>query len=129
MPHSSASSDAAFSSYHPGQHIIVEAQGCSAHRCCDASGFNEKVQEAIRALGLNLLGEIVYSFPNGAFTATYCLTESHIAVHTWPEYGRVTFDIFLSNYQQVNDAKGAHLEVLISSFFEAVHQHKTVLVR
>lgn len=115
--------------YKPGQHIIVEAAGCSEVKCCEAANFDVMIQQAIRDLELNLLGEIVYSFPNGAFTATYCLTESHIAVHTWPEFGRVTFDVFLSNYMHTNDEKGETLSQLIIAFFEASVIHKTVLTR
>jgi S-adenosylmethionine decarboxylase len=115
--------------YQPGKHIIFEANGCSGLKCCQAADFDRLIQDAIRDLDLNLLGEIVYSFPNGAFTATYCLTESHIAVHTWPEFARVTFDVFLSNYMHANDEKAEALSRLIIAFFETTDIHTTVLMR
>jgi S-adenosylmethionine decarboxylase len=40
-----------------------------------------------------VLGEAFHQFPNGAITATLVLSQSHLSVHTWPEYGSVNVDL------------------------------------
>jgi len=52
---------------------------------------------------LSKVGEVYHQFQNSGFTAMVCLTESHISIHTWPEFNRVTFDVFLSNFMNYNN--------------------------
>lgn len=59
----------------------------------------------IEGLGLAKVGETYHAFPEGGFTAVVCLTESHVSIHTWPEFGLATFDVFLSNFRHDNAAK------------------------
>ena len=80
---------------------------------------------------LESMGQVVdyHDFENGGFTAVICLTESHLSIHTWPEFKLATFDIFLSNYQKDNSEKvrGIYKEVL--NFFEGIENQKTELTR
>ncbi|MBI2101604.1 S-adenosylmethionine decarboxylase [Candidatus Woesearchaeota archaeon] len=51
-----------------------------------------------KSVGLNVVGEGLYTFPSPA-GITYCfiLSQSHFVVHTWPEECRVFFDLFTCN--------------------------------
>jgi S-adenosylmethionine decarboxylase len=40
-----------------------------------------------------VLGESHHRFPNGAVTAVLVLSQSHLSVHTWPEYGSANIDL------------------------------------
>jgi len=93
------------SSYQPGIHCIVDIYSTS-HYLTKSLVLKELWDKLIEELELQKVGEVYHQFENGGFTAVVCLTESHLSIHTWPEYGYATFDIFLSNYQQVNDKKG-----------------------
>ena len=88
--------------YNPGLHILAEIK-------TDAEALLAKIGEAktffdqqIEEHGLHKVGEVYHQFPNGGFTACVCLTESHLSIHTWPEFGLATFDVYLSNYQKDN---------------------------
>lgn len=78
-------------------------------RLKDVARFRTMIEPRIEALGLVSVGAVYHQFPGGGFTAVVCLTESHLSVHTWPEHGRVTFDVFLSNFSKDNDAAAAEL--------------------
>jgi S-adenosylmethionine decarboxylase len=90
--------------YKPGLHILAtfsaapqvltEMQQCKA-----------LFEKLILELELSKVGETYYSFDGGGFTATVCLTESHAAIHTWPEFSKATFDVFLSNFNKDNSEK------------------------
>jgi S-adenosylmethionine/arginine decarboxylase-like enzyme len=42
-----------------------------------------------RELSVLVLGTIKHDFPGGGLTGLVMLAESHAAIHTWPEEGRV----------------------------------------
>jgi len=65
------------------------------------------------------VGRVLHVFDSGGFTAVSCLTESHLSVHTWPENGKVTFDIFLSNHLEINNDKVESLWEFTKDFFSA----------
>lgn len=52
------------------------------------------VNQIIEDLGLHSLKQINYLFPNQGVTSVNILSESHIIVHTWPEYKYVSIDLF-----------------------------------
>ena len=121
------------SSYFPGLHILATfAAPASALRDTEAcrAFFDAQVQ----AFGLEKVGEAYHTFPpdeNGAggFTAVLALTESHLSIHTWPEYGLATFDVFLSNFRRDNAATVRGIYAATLAFFGGIEQHKTEVRR
>ena len=49
--------------------------------------------EAARVVGVNVVGEEFYVFPNGAVTGVLLLAQSHLSIHTWPEHGLANVDL------------------------------------
>jgi S-adenosylmethionine decarboxylase len=43
--------------------------------------------------GATVLGEKFCVFPNGAVTGVLVLAQSHLSIHTWPEYGLANVDL------------------------------------
>jgi S-adenosylmethionine decarboxylase len=91
-----------------GLHILAEFHGCA----CDAALMLKP--QALRRVclaccaeaGLQVVGEVFHGFgtsaaPAGA-TGAVVLAESHLAVHTWPELGAVTLDLYVCNFSQDN---------------------------
>ncbi|MEX8518707.1 MAG: adenosylmethionine decarboxylase [Leptothrix sp. (in: b-proteobacteria)] len=101
-----------------GLHLITELHGCgcAAALLCDAGALRELCQHEIRAAGLTIVGELFHAFaparagePAGV-TGVVLLAESHLALHTWPELGVVTLDIYVCNRR--HDAGPAARQVL-----------------
>jgi spermidine synthase len=42
-------------------------------------------------------------------TGTVLLAESHLAIHTWPETGSVTIDVYVCNFSADNSGKARRL--------------------
>lgn len=89
-------------SYRPGLHLLLNIGSIGRDKLTDATQWNKFIERQIRIHGLTLVGEVNHVFPEGGYTAVHCLTESHISIHTWPEYGLCTCDAFLSNFQRDN---------------------------
>lgn len=89
--------------YRSGLHVLVDGEALSAGPLRDLHGFVRMAEGLIASLGLESVGAVHHAFPGAGFTSVICLTESHLSIHTWPEHGRVTFDVFLSNYRRENN--------------------------
>ena len=75
---------------------IVEAHGCPPERLNDLRVARELFDRVIRDLDLRVVGETQWhQFPTtGGITGLSLLTESHLAVHTFPEFGSLCLNIF-----------------------------------
>jgi len=58
--------------------------------------FDEQIQSSLIKNNMTLLNKAIHFFdgPDGAFTALYLLSESHLSFHSWPEYNYIAVDIF-----------------------------------
>lgn len=108
------------STYKPGLHIIADFTKVDSYKLTNMKEFQQLVYQLINQLNLVKVGEVFYAFDNGGYTATICLTESHISIHTWPEFGRLTFDVFLSNFQHRNEDKVRLIYEEVRSFFQPI---------
>ncbi|HEY0030944.1 MAG TPA: S-adenosylmethionine decarboxylase [Bacteroidia bacterium] len=100
--------------YKKGLHLISEFSVKDPELLKDCDKMKTFLNEAILKHGLIKVGEVFHAFPDSGYTGMICLTESHISIHTWPEFNMVTFDVFLSNYMKYNDtiAEKIHSELL-----------------
>jgi S-adenosylmethionine decarboxylase len=46
-----------------------------------------------KAGGATVVGEEFYVFPNGAVTGVLVLAQSHLSIHTWPEFALANVDL------------------------------------
>ena len=105
--------------YEPGLHIIAEITSTNKQLLEQFQAVQQLLNEQIETHGLHKLGEVYHDFQPAGYTAVICLSESHISLHSWPEYGRVNLDIYLSNYQRNNDGTGQKIFEAIVQFFDA----------
>lgn len=79
-----------------GLEWIVEAHGCDAAALSDLDRMQELFRHLVAALDLHPLGKSNWhQFPNtGGITGVSLLSESHLACHTFPEYGSLCLNLF-----------------------------------
>ena len=75
-----------------GRHIILEMWGCDNLESVDTA--ERALREMVVALDVNLLDLRVYPFSPVGVTGIAIVSESHLVIHTWPEYGYAAVDIF-----------------------------------
>lgn len=109
--------------YTPGLHILATFSA-PADRLIDVAACRVTFDRLIAELGLTKVGEAYHAFPEGGFTAVVCLTESHVSIHTWPEFGLATFDVFLSNFRGDNTTKVETFYAETLRQFEGTEQTK-----
>jgi S-adenosylmethionine decarboxylase len=77
-----------------GRHCILELYDCPTHLLNNPVFIKQALQEAAKVAKSTLLNEISHHFEPYGVTALALLAESHISIHTWPEYGYIAVDIF-----------------------------------
>ena len=77
-----------------GTHLVVDAWQCPTDLLNDPERIRHAILEAVNAGGATLIDFCVHQFSPHGVTATATLAESHIAIHTWPEYGYFAADLF-----------------------------------
>lgn len=77
-----------------GTHLVLDAWKCPADVLNDSEKIRNAMLEAIAAGNATLIDLCVHQFSPYGVTATATLAESHIAIHTWPEYGYFAADFF-----------------------------------
>lgn len=79
-----------------GTEWLIDAYGCSSERLADPQVLQGLCQEILQGLGLHVVGQgHWHRFPApGGVTALFLLTESHLSLHTYPEHGVATINLY-----------------------------------
>lgn len=75
-----------------GKHLIAEFCGC--REISSAKEMDNILRTAVKKMGATLIGIKVHRFYPKGITAVALIAESHISVHTWPEFEYAAVDIF-----------------------------------
>jgi len=74
---------------------LVDARGCAPERLRDRERVVALLDEIVRVLELRVVSSAVHVFPGpGGITAMYLLAESHLTIHTFPESGVATLNLY-----------------------------------
>ncbi|OPX18947.1 MAG: adenosylmethionine decarboxylase [Desulfobacca sp. 4484_104] len=77
-----------------GYHLMLELYGCDREKINSHRFLHRAVKNAVKNVGLTNLGSRYYQFQPQGVTGFTLLAQSHISLHTWPEYGYLVLDIF-----------------------------------
>ena len=99
-----------------GLHLTADLYGCSCSPSLltDAQALTALCARAVEQSQLTVVDEKFFTFPDfegqpGGVTGAVLLAESHLALHTWPERGSVTLDVYVCNFSTDNSAKAERL--------------------
>jgi S-adenosylmethionine decarboxylase len=94
-----------------GIHLLGEWYGCAADspEMTRVLPLRSLCLHAAEASGMTIVGDSFHQFEPAGVTGTVLLAESHLAIHTWPEHGFVTIDVYVCNYTTDNSAKAERL--------------------
>ena len=88
------------SRYILGKQLSSDLEGCNRVKLNDLPYIRETLREATYKMNARIVGETFHHFSPQGVTGVVAITESHIAIHTWPEYGCATVDIFTCGIEQ-----------------------------
>lgn len=78
-----------------GKHLLLELKDCNRELLSDLGFLRDALLSAAREAGAIIIGESFHPFdPYGGVSGMVIIAESHLAIHTWPEFGYAAVDIF-----------------------------------
>ncbi len=77
-----------------GNHILVEFMNCDPHIMNDVSTIERDMVEAAQKAGATVINSTFHHFSPWGVSGVVVIQESHLAIHTWPEYGYAAVDLF-----------------------------------
>lgn len=77
-----------------GNHILVEFMNCDPHIMNDVATIERDMVDAARKAGATVINSTFHHFSPYGVSGVVVIQESHLAIHTWPEYGYAAVDLF-----------------------------------
>ncbi|MBC7420870.1 MAG: polyamine aminopropyltransferase [Bdellovibrio sp.] len=77
-----------------GRHILVEFMNCNADVMNDVSAIENSMVEAAQIAGATVINSTFHHFSPYGVSGVVVIQESHLAIHTWPEYNYAAVDLF-----------------------------------
>ena len=77
-----------------GRHLIVEYSGCDRQALNNLAYLEEHMNEAVRKSGATIVRSVFHRYNPQGVSGVVIIAESHISIHSWPEYGYAAVDFF-----------------------------------
>lgn len=77
-----------------GRQILVEFYDCKESNINDVDYIESSLINATKASGATIISHNFHKFNPYGVSGVVVIAESHVAIHTWPEYNYAAVDIF-----------------------------------
>ena len=77
-----------------GRHVLLELRSCNAASLDDLPLLEGLMLRAAEETGATVVGKIFHQFSPQGVTGVVAIAESHLCIHTWPEFAYAAVDIF-----------------------------------
>ncbi len=75
-----------------GRQLVIDAWGCKEMN--NEKSVRDFLEESVKACKAKLLSTEIHRFSPHGISGIAVIAESHISIHTWPEYGYAAIDVF-----------------------------------
>lgn len=77
-----------------GRHVLAEIYGCAFEILNDVKKVEEIMVNAALETGAEVREVVFHKFSPQGVSGVVVISESHLAIHTWPELGYAAVDVF-----------------------------------
>ena len=77
-------------------HYVAEASGCNSEIISNIGKVQQILITAAEKANANICSVSFQRFPPSGVSGIVMISESHISIHTWPEFGYVAIDFYTS---------------------------------
>ncbi|GAB4332150.1 MAG: adenosylmethionine decarboxylase [Calditrichia bacterium] len=77
-----------------GRHILAEFYDCDREILNDTERVELYMKRAAIECGATIVSSVFHKFNPHGVSGVVVIAESHLAIHTWPEYGYAAIDVF-----------------------------------
>ena len=77
-----------------GRHILAEFFNCDPQIINDVEKVEQYMKRAAIECGAAIVNSVFHTFNPHGISGVVVIAESHLAIHTWPEYSYAAVDVF-----------------------------------
>lgn len=77
-----------------GRHLLIELRKCCPRLLVDIDGVQRSMEQTANLIGATIVKSVFHHFAPLGVSGVVVIKESHVAIHTWPEFGYAALDIF-----------------------------------
>ena len=77
-----------------GKQILIELKDCNTELLNDIEYLRTLLADVARSIGATVIKDSFYQFTPQGVSGVVIIAESHISIHTWPEYSYAAVDVF-----------------------------------
>jgi S-adenosylmethionine decarboxylase proenzyme len=77
-----------------GVHVLAEYYNCNREILNNTEQIEQYMNDAARIAGATVVATAFHTFNPHGVSGCVVIAESHLTIHTWPEYGYAAVDIF-----------------------------------
>ncbi len=77
-----------------GRHLLIELKDCNKELLNDPEFLMDFLCETAEQIGATVVNQAFHKFSPQGVSGVVVIAESHICIHTWPEYGYAAVDVF-----------------------------------
>jgi S-adenosylmethionine decarboxylase proenzyme len=111
-----------------GRQIVVEYYGCNPVALNNVAFIKRAMRQAAEASGATIVEDVFHVFNPHGVSGVVVIAESHLTIHTWPEYGYAAVDLFTCGDDVNPDVAFEHLkDKLGASTYSAFEMKRGIL--
>ena len=77
-----------------GRHLLAELVDCDSELLTDSEKLERAMKDAARIAGATVVDSVFHRYNPQGLSGIVVIAESHISIHTWPEYKYAAVDCF-----------------------------------
>ncbi|WP_201777905.1 adenosylmethionine decarboxylase [Ornithinibacillus contaminans] len=77
-----------------GRHVLIEFYGCPSEIIENNKLIEKFMNEAADYSGATIVESVFHHFNPYGVSGAVIIAESHLTIHTWPEYGYASVDVY-----------------------------------
>ena len=77
-----------------GRHLLLELYDCSSEALNSLESVKQAMVEAAKRAEATIIDVVFHEFNPFGISGVVVIAESHLSIHTWPEYRYAAVDIF-----------------------------------
>jgi len=77
-----------------GRHLLAELVDCDSVLLIDSEKLEKAMKDAARLAGATVVDSVFHRYNPQGLSGIVVIAESHISIHTWPEYKYAAVDCF-----------------------------------
>jgi S-adenosylmethionine decarboxylase len=94
-----------------GTQYMADFYECSSDLINDRNFVRQRMLEAATLIKATIVTDVFHEFNPHGLSGVVVIAESHMAIHSWPEYRCVSIDIFTCSDQMVPEDGIEHLKI------------------